>query len=163
MLSRIGAAESAAALAKARKKLLKIQGIASQADKAHSSVIVDVGVLAGDAAASDEEQAAADGRAQASASSSAAAGRSSEAAAQERRGSKQGATAGSATAGKSIAVSERKHLRICAHASKQHCASPCMPRGFMWAPQAGCTILLYSQRRCIDTLACSRCRSRLEY
>ncbi|WIA12108.1 hypothetical protein OEZ85_012182 [Tetradesmus obliquus] len=93
-------AESAAALAKARKKLLKIQGIASQADKAHSSVIVDVGVLAGDAAASDEEQGAADGRSPASASSSAAAGRSSEAAAaQERRGSKQGTAAGSATAG----------------------------------------------------------------
>jgi hypothetical protein len=90
------AAESAAALAKARKKLLKIQGIASQADKAHSSVIVDVDLLAGEEAA-EEEQTAAGGRGQASNSSSTdAAGRSSEAVgAQEKRSSKQGAVTGS--------------------------------------------------------------------
>jgi hypothetical protein len=91
------AAESAAALAKARKKLLKIQGIASQADKAHSSVIVDVDVLAGEAAA-EEEQAAADARGQASNSSSSndAAGCTSEAGGtHEQRSSKQGAVTGS--------------------------------------------------------------------
>jgi hypothetical protein len=95
------AAESAAALAKARKKLLKIQGIASQADKAHSSVIVDAGVLAGESAAADEEPSAAEGRNQGnSSSSSAAAGRNGEAAgSQDRRSSKQGAAGGSATAG----------------------------------------------------------------
>lgn len=92
------AAESAAALAKARKKLLKIQGIASQADKAHSSVIVDLGVLAGEAAAG-EEQAAAQGRGQASNATSIAAGRSSESVGpREKRSSKQGAAAGTAPA-----------------------------------------------------------------
>ncbi|KAF6256100.1 hypothetical protein COO60DRAFT_149257 [Scenedesmus sp. NREL 46B-D3] len=91
-------AESAAALAKARKKLLKIQGIASQADKAHSSVIVDLGVLAGEAAAG-EEQAAAQGRGQASNATSIAAGRSSESVGpREKRSSKQGAAAGTAPA-----------------------------------------------------------------
>jgi hypothetical protein len=116
------AAESAAAIAKARKKLLKIQGIASQADKAHSSVIVDVGVLTSEAAAAEEEQAAAEGRAQAS-NSSTAAGRGSEASgAQERRSSKQGEAGSSPSAGKlSMYV---KHNCAC-YASKQQRALPC--------------------------------------
>lgn len=42
---RCPAAEAAAAKEKARKKFLKIQGIASQADKAQSAVIVDAIVL----------------------------------------------------------------------------------------------------------------------
>lgn len=54
LLHWLAAAESAAAVAKARKKLLKIQGIANQAEKAHSSVIVDQRVLAAKAAVDEQ-------------------------------------------------------------------------------------------------------------
>jgi hypothetical protein len=127
------AAESAAALAKARKKLLKIQGIASQANKAHSSIVVDVDVLAGEAAA-DEEQAAADCRGQASNSSSRdAAGRSSEAVGtHEQRSSKQGAAAGSSASTGALRFAVSRHalshhpvaLALCFSKQSVQCMSP---------------------------------------